>query len=254
MTSTTIKTLAASLALTSAAFAGSGSGKNITPPAAPAPASDALGINLDVGYETQYIFRGAPVSDQNVWGALSTEINLGGPVSLGLSAWYTSATDGLDYEELDLSPALYLNTDVARFGVVYTWYKFFDGNLGNGIGLDEANELGLTVSKAIGPVNVNAGYYYDFTDEGHYVELGLDAPIKLCDRSTLVPSALVSYGNSYYSDEDGLQHVKLGLALDYKLTDNATLTPWIAGNIPLDTYESFYGDDIYGGVKLRVSF
>ena len=58
----------------------------------------------------------------------------------------------------------------------------------------------------------------------------------------------------YYSTEADFQHIKLALAFPVKLTATATLTPYVAGNIALDTTEDFTDDEIYGGVKLSVSF
>ena len=120
--------------------------------------------------------------------------------------------------------------------------------------MDSAEEVGLTLSKGVGPVNLAAGYYYDFEAEGSYIEFGVDAPIPVTENFSIVPAALVSYADGYYSGDSGLQHVKLAVSFPVKLTSKATLTPYVAYNIALDTTEDFTDDDIYGGVKLSVSF
>lgn len=236
-------------------FAGSAP---LPPAPAPPPAEqggifDTVGATLDVGYETHYIFRGRLVSEQNIWTQLALSVPLTEQLSLGFTAWYTSSTDS-NYDELDLSAGLTYDARFATFGVGYTWYKFFDGNLGDGLGFDDVSELGVTASIPAGPVTISTGYYYDFEVEGHYIEAGLEAPIAVTDNFSIVPAALISYGVDYYSPEDGFQHLKLGVSFPIKLTSTATLTPWIAGNIPLDTYDDFYDDEVYGGVKLSVSF
>ena len=69
-----------------------------------------------------------------------------------------------------------------------------------------------------------------------------------------LPAALVSYGDEYYSTDSDFQHIKVGVSFPIKLTGTATLTPYVAGNIALGTTEEFTDDEIYGGVKLSVSF
>jgi hypothetical protein len=247
-----------SLALAASAFAGTPvtTGKGVTPPAPPAPAAglfDTVGATVDVGYDTHYFFRGFLISEQNVWGQVALSLPLAEKLSLGLGAWYTSSAD-ISYDELDLNAGLSYDAGFAKFGVGYTHYEFFDGSAGDGNGFDNADEVGATVSVPLGPVNLGAGYYYDFEADGSYIEAGIDAPIAVTDNFSIVPAALISYGVNYYSDETDFQHIKLALSFPIKLTATATLTPYVAGNIALDTTEEFTDDEIYGGVKLSVSF
>lgn len=247
-----------SLALAGSALAGPAApvGKTVVPPP-PAPEStglfDTVGATLDVGYDSHYIFRGALISEENVWTQLAINIPLAEKVSLGIGAWYTSSTD-ISYDELDLSGGVTYDAGFAKFGAGYTWYKYFDGSLGEGLGDDDAQELGATIAVPVGPVNLTSGYFYDFNTDGAYLELGAEAPIAITDNFSIVPAAAVSYGFDYYAPEDGFQHIKVGVSFPIKLTSTATLTPYIAGNIPLDTYEDYYDDEVYGGVKLSVSF
>lgn len=269
MTQTTHRTQAAailsSLTLAASAFAGSAPiGKGpVVPPPAPAPTDGIwsnLNSTLEVGYDSHYIFRGALISKNNVWGQLSTAIPLTEKLSLGLGAWYTSSTDDITYNELDLNAGLTYDFGFVKLGAGYTHYEFFDGSAGDGFGLDGAEEAGATLSKSIAlgsdrvSLNLNAGYYYDFEVDGQYMEFGIETPIKVTENFSIVPSALVSYGVDYYAPQDGFQHAKVQLAFPVKLTHTATLTPYIAGNFPLDTYEEFYDNEVYGGVKLSVSF
>ncbi|MDB6069420.1 MAG: hypothetical protein JWL81_591 [Verrucomicrobiales bacterium] len=246
-----------SLALAASAFAGTtvSTGKGTVPPA-PAPAAglfDSVGATVDIGYDTHYFFRGFLISEQNVWGQVALSVPLSEKLSLGLGAWYTSSAD-ISYDELDLNAGLSLDAGFAKIGLGYTRYEFFDGSAGEGNGVDSADEIGLTVGKALGPVNIGAGYYYDFEAEGSYIELGIDAPIAVTDTFSIVPAALVSYGDEYYSTDSDFQHVKLSVSFPIKLTATATLTPYVAGNIALGTTEEFTDDTLYGGVKLSVSF
>ncbi|MES2707200.1 MAG: hypothetical protein V4726_11430 [Verrucomicrobiota bacterium] len=270
MTQTTHRIQAAAilgtLSLAASAFAGSapiGKGPMVPPPAPAATGGiwDSLGATVDVGYDSHYIFRGALISRDNVWAQVSGSIPLTEKLALGLGAWYTaSADDDLSYNELDLNAGLLYDAGFAKFGVGYTHYEFLDGSAGDGWGLHGAEEAGATVSKSFGSadsrvgVNLAAGYYYDFTVDGQYLEFGVDAPIRVAENFSIVPAALVSYGLDYYAPRDGFQHLQLKVSFPVKLTPTATLTPYVAGNIPLATYDDYYDDEIYGGVKLSVSF
>ena len=247
-----------SLALAASAFAGTSvsTGKGTVPPAPPAPPVglfEEVGATVDVGYDTHYFFRGFLLSEQNLWGQVAIAVPLSQELSLGLGGWYTSSTD-TNYDELDLNAGLTYDAGFAKIGLGYTHYEFFDGRAGNGIGSSGADEVGLTVGKALGPVNIGAGYYYDFETEGSYIELGVDAPIAVTENFSIVPAALISYGDEYYSTDSDFQHVRLSVSFPVKLTATATLTPYVAGNLALGTTEEFTDDEIYGGVKLRVSF
>lgn len=246
-----------SLALAASAFAGTAvsTGKGVVAPAPPAPTGlfDSVGATVDLGYETHYFFRGFLISEQNVWSQVAISVPLSSKVSLGLGAWYSTSAD-ISYDELDLNAGLSFDAGFAKLGLGYTRYEFFDGSAGNGIGVDSADEIGATISKALGPVNASLGYYYDFETEGSYIELGIDSPIAITDNFSVVPAALISYGDEYYSTDSDFQHLKLSLSFPIKLTGTATLTPFVAGNIALGTTESFTDDTIYGGVKLIVSF
>ena len=227
-------------------------------PVAPAPAPqvglfDSVGATVDVGYDTHYFFRGFLFSEQNVWSQVAVTVPLAEKLSLGLGAWYTSSTD-ISYTELDLNAGLSYDAGFAKIGLGYTRYEFFDGYFGGGVGVTSTDEVGVTIAAPAGPVNLAAGYYYDFGTDGSYLEAGIDAPIAITENFSIVPSALISYGVDYYSSDSDFQHIKLALAFPIKLTATATLTPYVAGNIALATTEDFTDDTIYGGVKLSVSF
>jgi hypothetical protein len=139
----------------------------------------------------------------------------------------------------------------ATVGLKYQHY-FFYGDAGNA--LEDIDEIGLLLSAAVGPVDVIAGAYYDFTADGFYFETGVSHTFAVTDRVSLVPAALLSYGDSYYG-VSGFNHVKLSLSAPIKLTKTATLTPYIAGNLPVDALDALGEEDrVYGGVSLSVSF
>lgn len=267
-------------------------------PAAPAtvtpvPTSDAslldtVGATLEVGYDTRYYHRGLWLADNMTWAGLNVQVPLSEKLSLGFSAFYTSTVqtlipDGLggdnnlSYAELDLSTSLTYDLGFAKAGLVYTHYEYFDtfsgsaggASYGDGDGaVRGVNEVGLTLAKTVGPVNLYAGFYYDFTIGGSYFEVGADLPYKVTSWMSVVPAIKMGYGLDYYTNgqipsgasvsapSSGFTHVLPSLSVPIKLTPTAFFTPYIAYNISLGARHGLNSQDseIFGGVKLSVSF
>jgi hypothetical protein len=259
-----------------------------TAPKAPAPAPvepsgalfDTIGATLDVGYDTRYYFRGLWFADNTTWTGVNLSVPLSEKLSLGFGALYTTTVDtlvtaegedtSLDYSELDLAASLNYDAGFAKFGLVYTHYEFFDtfsgstrfGPAGGGeLNVTGVEEVGLTMTAALGPVNFTSGFYHDFTIGAAYAEVGADLPIEINSWLSLVPAVKMGYGfSSYYTlpgtQNTGLTHLLPTLSAPIKLTDSATLVPYVAYNISLDTRHSNNTTDteIFGGVKLSVAF
>ncbi len=245
---------------------------------------DSVGATLEVGYDTRYYFRGLWFADNTVWSGLSLSIPLTEQLTLGLGALYTTTVEttlgsggaggigDFDYSELDLSSSLTYDAGFAKFGLVYTHYEFFDGfsgsNFGDNLGTGELNissteEVGLTVAAAVGPVNLYAGWFYDFNIGGSYAEVGADLPIEVTPWLSIVPAVKLGYGFDYYSGvaefggpSSGLTHVIPSISAPIKLTKSATLTPYVAYNMSLTSrhLSNTTNNEIFGGVKLSVSF
>ena len=252
---------------------------------------DTVGASLSVGYDTRYYWRGLYRADNTMNTGLSLDIPLTEQLSLGLGANYINSLQNRqvagienDYTELDLSAGISYDTGAAVIGLVYTNYQYFDTFLGSPIGsalfagteggITSANELGLTVASTLGPVNISAGYYYNFTIGGSYAQVGADLPIEITPWLSLVPAVQVGYAFDYYTAPQagarsgGLTHVIPSLSAPIKLTKSATLTPYIAYNISLDSRHNAAGaassaglvnanaqdNEIFGGVRLSVSF
>ncbi len=242
---------ALSAAFAVSAFAGSTKAPVIVQP----PVEDPLGLTLSGGYDTNYVYRGINFADNLVTVALDGNFAISDTLSINAGAWYGSSVDdsfvlGGSYEELDVYAALMAKVGAATVGLKYQHYFYF----GDSSVLEDINEIGLLLSAPVGPVDVIAGAYYDFTAEGFYFETGVSHTFAVTDRISLVPAALIAYGQDYYG-VSGFNHVKLSLSAPIKLTKTATLTPYIAGNIPLDELDALGEEDrVYGGVTLSVSF
>lgn len=253
---------------------------------------DSVGASLEVGYDTRYYNRGIYRADNTVSAGVNLSVPLTEQVSLGLGARYittveTTAGNGapfgqgdFDFSELALSAGLNYDAGFATFGLVYTHYEYFDGFSGTFGGIQApgagelnvsgAEEVGLTVASSLGPVNLSAGWFYDFRVGGSYAEVGADLPIEITSWLSIVPGVRTGYGFDYYtlpqngSRAGGWSHVIPSISAPIKLTKSAVLTPYIAYNISLDSrHDAAKGtglnanaqdSEIFGGVRLSVSF
>ncbi|MCB1224921.1 MAG: hypothetical protein KDK99_03830 [Verrucomicrobiales bacterium] len=222
-------------------------------------AANSLGAELAAGYDSSFYFRGLNFSDNNVWTSLSASIPLTEALSLDAFGFYTNSTSNT-FSRLDLGAALSFDAGPATLALAYNWYHYFDGVFGNGLGFDNAQELGVTAAVPLGMVNLGFAYFYDFQVEAHYLQAGVDTTIEVNDWLSIVPSAVIGYGiDGYYTfgtAGTAWNHVGLNLAFPIQLTKSATLTPYVAANFSLDGRDQLNADKnaIYGGVSLSVSF
>lgn len=256
-------------------------------PAVPAETAllDTVGATLEVGYDSRYYHRGLWIADNTTWTGLDVRVPLAEKLTLGFSALYTSTVDTpipgingeLDFSELDLSASLAYDLGFAKVGLVYTHYEYFDTLLGSDSGVSTgfgegavtaADEVGLTLSTTIGPVNLYGAYFYDFRIGGSYIEVGADMPYEVTPWLSIVPAVRLGYGLDYYSNglipagapasapSSGFTHVIPSVSAPIQLTKSATLTPYIAYNISLGARHGLNAQDseLFAGIKLSVTF
>ena len=290
VSSLSLLALATAATLTSDALAGA--------PAKPAPKEsgallEKLNATVEVGYDSAYYYRGLWFSNNNVWEGLTLSLPVNEQLSFTFGTVYTSSTQTniasgrLKYSELDLIAGASYDAGFAKFGLVFTYYNFFDtfsgtetgskdadragksyGNGDSDSTLKSAKDLGFTVSKSFGPVNTNIGYWYDFQIGGHYLESSADCPVELTSWLSAVPSVSVGYGSDYYSyvqaggSKSGFTAVRPAVSFPVKVTESAVFTPYVAMNlsgsarynraVPSNTDEG--RNDFYFGGKMSVSF
>ena len=252
--------LAACFALN--ASAGTNSSANTIAPVVAPKVDDSLGFEASVGYDSRYYFRGLWFSNHNVWTNLSTSVALTDTLALDVFGYYTDTATSLNYSELDLGAALSYDAGFASFSVGYTWYYFFNGFFGDGVGQDYAHEAFISSTIPVGPVNVNLLYAYDFFIDESYAEAGLDTEIKVTDWLSIVPSAKIGLGiGGYYTfgtAGTAWNHVGLNVAFPITLSKTATLTPYIAANFSLERREDLNTiegeNEVFGGVALTITF
>ena len=252
--------IAACAALTSAQ-AGTTGGKIIAPTVEP-EVDDSLGMEAAIGYDSRYYFRGLWFSNHNVWTNISSSVPLTEALTLDMFGYYTDTATSLNYSELDLGASLTYDAGFASVSLGYTWFYFFNGFFGDGIGQDYAHEAFLSTTVPLGPINFNAVYAYDFFINASYAQVGLDSEIPVTDWLSIVPAAVIGYSiDGYYTfgtASNAFTHVGLNISFPITLSKTATLTPYIAANFSMEGREDLNtiegADEVFGGVALSVTF
>jgi hypothetical protein len=243
------------------AQAGTTGGKTIAPVVEP-EVDDSLGMKATIGYDSRYYFRGLWFSNHNVWTNLAASVPLTDKLTFDTFGYYTDSATSLNYSELDVGASLTYDAGFAKFSAGYTWFYFFNGFFGDGIGQDYAHEAFVSTVVPLGPVNLSALYAYDFYISASYAQVGLDTTIPVTDWLSIVPAAVIGYGiDGYYTfgtAGSAWNHVGLNVSFPITLSKTATLTPYIAANFSMEGREDLNtiegSDEVFGGVSLSITF
>jgi len=213
-----------------------------------AAAGEDLGAEVSVGYDTDYIFRGANLGQDLLWSDVNVSTSLSDGLGLNIGAWYANPTDAGD-DELDIYAGV--STDLGGMSLdLGTTYYYYPGATGS-----NTLEFGAALGTSVGAFDVSLGVFHDIDTENTYVELGAGTSFDLTDNISLDLGAAI--GNN--QDEviggqaDGLTAVTITIGAPIGLTDNASLTPYLGINAGLDDNQDA-GDEIFSGISLSVGF
>ena len=213
-----------------------------------AAAGGDLGAEVSVGYDTDYIFRGANLGQDLLWSDVNVSTSLSDGLGLNIGAWYANPTDAGD-DELDIYAGV--STDLGGMSLdLGTTYYYYPGATGS-----NTLEFGAALGTSVGAFDVSLGVYHDIDTENTYVELGAGTSFDLTDNISLDLGAAI--GNN--QDEviggqaDGLTAVTITIGAPIGLTDNASLTPYLGINAGLEDNQDA-GDEIFSGISLSVGF
>ena len=213
-----------------------------------AAAGEDLGAEVSVGYDTDYIFRGANLGQDLLWSDVNVSTSLSDGLGLNIGAWYANPTDAGD-DELDIYAGV--STDLGGMSLdLGTTYYYYPGATGT-----NTLEFGAALGTSVGAFDVSLGVYHDIDTENTYVELGAGTSFDLTDNISLDLGATI--GNN--QDEvvggqaDGLTAVTITVGAPIGLTDNASLTPYLGINAGLEDNQDA-GDEIFSGISLSVGF
>ena len=213
-----------------------------------AAAGEDLGAEVSVGYDTDYIFRGANLGQDLLWTDVNVSTSLSDGLGLNIGAWYANPTDAGD-DELDIYAGV--STDLGGMSLdLGTTYYYYPGATGS-----NTLEFGAALGTSVGAFDLSLGVYHDIDTENTYVELGAGTSFDLTDNISLDLGATI--GNN--QDEvvggqaDGLTAVTITVGAPIGLTDNASLTPYLGINAGLEDNQDA-GDEIFSGISLSVGF
>ena len=236
---------------TASLHAGSAIKEVAAPPVAEEETSFFKG-SLSTGYDSEYIFRGANLSDGSglVWTNLAVTLF----DHLNLAAWYADVPD-TDYSELDLTASLSYSVGIVDLAGGVVWYYYPDAE---DDAIDDTFEPFVSANVNIGSMVDWFNYIgYDTEEDGWYFYSSVSAGIPVTDWLTITPLAGIGYGVDYYADHDSdsaFNQIDLRLTASFALSKTVTLSPYIAGVFPLDAIDNTQEDEFYGGASLSVSF
>lgn len=228
-----------------------GTGKAPTPPAMEEKSS-GLEWEAALNYDTHYVFRGELLQTNIAWSYLSLDIPLSDSLSFNITPSYIHDVDS-DFNEIDLNAELSYSLGAYELGLGYAGYYYPRGGEGNNEGLNDEQEMSLSVAHDIGPMSATLLSVYSFTREGFYFELLTELPYEVNDVLTIQPGVAIGFDTGYFDTGTGFNHALFTLSTPIKLSENITFTPYIAENLPFDQLED-ESAQFFGGVKLAITF
>lgn len=205
-------------------------------------------VDANVGYASEYVWRGAHVGDDVTSTNMSTSFSLPSDLSLDVGAWY-NMTD-TDNDEFIGSFAVSKSVSDYLIALSYTWYSVdFDRTSG------EAQEVGLTVSRYVGPVNVSLTQYVALEgDNNSYSQLAA----QYSSDFDVLPFVVDFYGEAGYLAEQGkFTHVLAKISTDIPVIQDVVASPFVAGSVALSDASSASvptSNYLFAGVEFKRSF
>jgi hypothetical protein len=219
-------------------------------PTADLSAADGVGFALNVPFESVLYYRGNRMGENGVPLSLDMDVKIADHLVWANNYKFCYFMDDVSDTKIHLLTAVYYEMGPLSIGPSF---KFHRNNTASSSARD-AYDLGVQALYNFGPVRLGAGYSYDVESEGHYVEVGLSAPIKITDKLTLTPAAEITYIDGWVRPVEGLNNIALRLTANYKLSANFNISPFIAYNLPLEATQDRYSEELMGGAALQIKF
>jgi hypothetical protein len=206
-------------------------------------------VTLETGYSSDKVWRGADLGANEANAIVTTTTELPADVSLALSADYANAeTTGKD-EATELSAIF--SKEIADYlvSLSYTWYsQDYAGQEG------QAQEAGLTVSRAVGPIDLSLTQYMSIVgDNNAYSELA--ATYSDDFGSSLMLDFRAELG--YLAQEGQCTHFETTVSTDIPVVQGVTAVPFVSYSLGLDDSVGVHSDMknlFFGGIEFKKSF
>ena len=207
-----------------------------------------LGAEVSVGYDTDYIFRGANLGGDLLWSDVNVSTSLSDGMDLNIGTWYANVTDAGGSDELDIYAGV--STDLGGMSLdIGSTYYYYPTDGGNTL------EFGAALGTSVGAFDVSAGVYHDLDTENTYFEVGAGTSFDLTDTVSVDLGAAIGNNQDQVvgGQADGLTALTITIGAPIGLSDNASLNPYVGINVGLDDNQDA-GDDIFSGISLSVGF
>lgn len=209
-------------------------------------------ISLETTYASDKVWRGSDLGQNQAEAVLSTSFDLPAEIALGLSAAYETANSDLPTEEeTQLTAVFSKSIEQYLLGLSYTWYSEDFDKTGSG----QAQEVGLSVARQLGPVGVCLTQYLATEgDNNAYSELALlysndfdVLPIEVKFRGEL----------GYKAQDNSFTHAEVRVFTELPVVGDVVASPFVAYNVQLgDNFitERDSNNLLFGGLEFKKSF
>lgn len=217
--------------------------------------TESLAINLDLGWDSQYISQGRDNLEQGGLYWLNTSIQYGNLttyvlVGHGDSQDYTEWNIGFDYC-LNLTDNLTANLGYQRIE-----------SYGSDHGQDNEffTELAYTATPWLVP---SVSYVYSTAAAGYFIEVSLHSYWDITEQFTLTPYITQGFDFNYRTEaHDGRNNLQLGLEASYQLLPNMSVSGHISHSIAQEDIEQEAAisgdmssqDQTYAGIYFSMAF
>ncbi len=218
----------------------------------------AFDASADVGFHSQYNFRGFKAGDwaPSISFKFTIPAGMDTDLAFDLGAWYVDPIDDV-YNEIGIYSYLVVPVADLRFRLGGIFFAFPDEDWITG-------EFGAAVYYSLMDfVDLELAWWSDVKGKdypqdklgiGHYAEFGVSKSIPLKPWLNVGMLAGVSYAIDYYRS-DGWNHAFATVSLPIAVSETITLTPYLAGTLALEGLkDAGESDQLLGGIRLSFGF
>jgi hypothetical protein len=213
---------------------------------------NTLNVDVTTAYSSDKVWRGADVGQNEAAATVATSFGLPSEIGLEVSADYSLAegTEATSDEATDLTAVFSKSISDYLLSLSYTWYS--EGFDQSGAGGDQ--EVGLTVTRTIGPVILSLTQYMAIEgDNNNYSELKGD----YSDDFNVLPVVLDFTARVGYLVQDSVfTHAEARISTDLPVTEGIVAQPFVAYSVDFggEFISAFSGDNFFGGIEFKRSF
>lgn len=216
-----------------------------------ANANEAAGVDVAVGFDSEYIWRGQDFGDYLAWFDVSTGFAITEEISVTAGLWNANTFDGTT-DELDFYASTDLNVAGVDFSLGFVYYAFYgDGNDNIELSLSTAYTLELEDAGAI-----DFGLAYIISDSKSSYGAGDDLGNAFTlDVGYAIESVYVTFTYSLPVEVSAYtpEYWNLSVGYDFEL-GLATISPYIAYMDGEEEAGVASYEGIYYGVSAAVTF